>query len=63
MAVILTLSLIIRVQFFTTLLRLKLPSVASPQRKVGLVDVRLTVGENEERRFLFFLLKMKKEIG
>lgn len=53
MAVILTLSLIISVQFFTTLLRLKLPLVASPQRKVGLVDVRLTVGENEERHLLF----------
>lgn len=55
MVIILTLSLIITVQFFTTLLRLKPPSVASPQRKVGLVelDVRLTVGENEERHFVF----------
>lgn len=55
MVITLTLSLIIGVQFFTTLLHLKPPSVVSPQRKVGPVElhVRLTVGDNEKRHYHF----------
>lgn len=53
MVIILTLSSIFTVRFFTALPRLKPPSLASPQRRVGLLDVRLTGGGNEERRFLF----------